>query len=156
MTQPELPDSAVMEAFVVAPAGFLLAVLWFDLMFDTQVRGAHPAAGAVTSISAYYRRVTTDARPMNFAVSAAMVATTAAIVVEIVTTNPVWLGWVSLALALAPMGLAAGRTVPNAKRLGQASGPTEDQLPRARSVLRDHRWCLVSIALLVGMQLIHA
>ena len=28
-----------MSAFVTAGAGFLLAVLWFDLMFDVQVRG---------------------------------------------------------------------------------------------------------------------
>ena len=145
-----------MEAFVVAPAGFLLAVLWFDLMFDTQVRSATPPAGAVTSISAYYRRVTTDARPMNFAVSGAMVATVVAIVVEILTTNPVWLGWSSLVFALAPMGLAARRTVPNAVRLGQAVDPPADQLRRARSVLRDHCWCIVSIAVLVGMQLVHA
>lgn len=145
-----------MEAFVVAPAGFLLAVLWFDLMFDVQVRGPIPSGDAIASISAYYRRVTTDARPMNFAVSGAMVVTVAAIVVEIVTTNPRWLGWVSLVLALAPMGLAASRTVPNAKRLGQTTGPVEDQLPRARSVLRDHRWCIVSIAGLIGLQLVHA
>jgi hypothetical protein len=145
-----------MEAFVVAPAGFLLAVLWFDLMFDTQVRGAHPAAGAVPSISAYYRRVTTDARPMNFVVSGAMLATTVAIVVEIVTTDPVWLGWISLLLALAPMSLAARRTVPDAVRLGQAVDPPADQLRRARSILRDHSWCIVSIAVLIGLQLVHA
>ena len=28
-----------MEVAVVGGAGFLLAVLWFDLMFDVQVRG---------------------------------------------------------------------------------------------------------------------
>lgn len=28
-----------MSAFVTAGAGFLLAVLWFDLMFDVQVLG---------------------------------------------------------------------------------------------------------------------
>ena len=28
-----------MTAFIVAGAGFLLAVLWFDLMFDVQARG---------------------------------------------------------------------------------------------------------------------
>ncbi len=145
-----------MEAFVVAPAGFLLAVLWFDLMFDTQVRGANPSIESVASISAYYRRVTTDARPMNFAVSGAMVATTVAIVVEIVTTNPEWLGWVSLILALAPMSLAARRTVPNAVRLGQGTDAAGEQLERARSILRDHRWCIASVGVLVAMQLIHA
>ena len=51
-----------------AGAGFLLAVLWFDLMHDVQVlrlpAGEDPSA-ALTSIARYYRRVTTDARPMN-------------------------------------------------------------------------------------------
>ena len=48
--------------------GFLLAVLWFDLMFDVQVVGHRepllPVA-VLDSIGAYYRRVTTNARPMN-------------------------------------------------------------------------------------------
>ena len=60
-----------MNAFVAAGAGFLLAVLWFDLMFDVQVLRGQPDA-AVASISAYYRRVTTDARPMNVLIGAAM------------------------------------------------------------------------------------
>jgi hypothetical protein len=57
-----------MNAFVAAGGGFLLAVLWFDLMFDVQTRkhgGAQLPADVLASISAYYRRVTTDARPMG-------------------------------------------------------------------------------------------
>ena len=53
-----------MHTYVAAGAAFLLAVLWFDLMFDVQVR-SHPSnplpANVLASISAYYRRVTTDA-----------------------------------------------------------------------------------------------
>ena len=48
--------------------GFLLAVLWFDLMFDTQVLGAPPGdlpEEILASIAAYYARVTTAAVPMN-------------------------------------------------------------------------------------------
>ncbi len=54
-----------MEAFVTAGAGFLLAVLWFDLMFDVQARGT-VTDDAIASISAYYRRVTTDAHVLCF------------------------------------------------------------------------------------------
>src|SRR3974390_269972 len=57
-----------MNAFAAAGAGFLLAVLWFDLMFDVQTRNsaANPLPSDVlASISAYYRRVTTEAYPMN-------------------------------------------------------------------------------------------
>jgi hypothetical protein len=53
-----------MPAFVAAGAEFLLAVLWFDLMFDVQTRKhrTNPLpAQVLASISAYYRRVTTEA-----------------------------------------------------------------------------------------------
>jgi hypothetical protein len=75
-----------MHAFAAAGAGFLLAVLWFDLMFDVQTRkytGDLPPE-VLASISAYYRRVTTEAYPMNRLVALVMVLTLAAICAEIV------------------------------------------------------------------------
>jgi hypothetical protein len=106
------------NAFVTAGAGFLLAVLWFDLMFDVQAWPPHedpgraPAERALDSISDYYARVTTAARPMNRLIAVAMAATLAAIVVEIVRgAGPGWLPWISLVLAAAPICLAATRTV---------------------------------------------
>jgi hypothetical protein len=57
-----------MTAFVTAGGGFLLAVLWFDLMFDVQVLGRDERElpeERLASIAAYYARVTTAARPMN-------------------------------------------------------------------------------------------
>ena len=64
-----------MTQFVAAGAGFLLAVLWFDLMFDVQVLRVRPdeiPEPVLASIAAYYRRVTTAARPMNRLVAAAI------------------------------------------------------------------------------------
>src|SRR5207237_6773304 len=89
-------DTANVRAFVCAGAGFLLAVVWFDLMFDVQVlrlaKGDAPDA-AVTSIARYYRRVTSDARPMNRLVALVMVAVIAGIVVELVRDSvPAWVG----------------------------------------------------------------
>jgi hypothetical protein len=56
------------SAYASAGAGFLLAVLWFDLIFDVQILG-HRGEGmpeeVLGSICAYYARVTTAARPMN-------------------------------------------------------------------------------------------
>ncbi len=123
-----------MNAFVAAGAGFLLAVLWFDLMFDVQAAGhAEVPEPALASIAAYYARVTTAARPMNRLIAAVMAATLAAIVVEIAgSTEPAWLGWVSLGLALAAIGLAGLRTVPAAVRLGNAPRPAAGAEP-ARS-----------------------
>jgi hypothetical protein len=59
-----------MHTFAAAGTAFLLAVLWFDLMFDVQTRKAadDPLPPEVlASISAYYRRVTTEAYPIDFA-----------------------------------------------------------------------------------------
>ena len=149
----------VVSAFVTAGAGFLLAVLWFDLMFDTQVRGHSAAADlpdeTLASISAYYARVTTAARPMNRLIAAVMLATLAALVVEIASdddTRP-WVAWASLALAAAAILLAGGRTVPSAVRLGTGTGTTAERTRLARSIYRDHLLCLVAIVSVLVLQL---
>lgn len=149
-----------MNAFVTAGAGFLLAVLWFDLMFDVQARGGSSAAGgevpeaALASIAAYYARVTSSARPMNRLIAATMLATIAAIAVEIVEgTGPGWLPWVSLAFAFPPISLAAGRTVPAAVRLGMRRDVNSVQSALARRVLAEHLFCFISIAALIAVQL---
>jgi hypothetical protein len=130
-------------------AGFLLAVLWFDLMFDVQARGATGPAldAALASISAYYARVTTAARPMNRLVAAAMLVTLAALV-GVIGRNDLarWRGALALASTAFAVGLAGMRTVPNAVRLGRAhdDGPTRVRL--ARRILADHVACFVLIA----------
>jgi len=143
--------------FVTAGAGFLLAVLWFDLMFDVQARG-HAGAPlperVLTSIAGYYRRVTTDARPMNRLVAAVMLATTAAIVAEIAGGQKrSWAGWASLALTLGAIALAAAHTVPSAVRLGARRDPPERQSALARAVLREHLCCAAAIAAVLVVQL---
>lgn len=147
-----------MSAFVTAGGGFLLAVLWFDLMFDVQVLGHQGEEElpeeVLASIAAYYARVTTAARPMNRLIAAVMAGTLAAIVVEIVrgVEHP-WVPWVSLGFALAAIGLAGVRTVPGAVRLGGRGDAVGVQSSLARSVLREHLFCAGSIAGLVVLQL---
>jgi hypothetical protein len=147
-------------AFVTGGAGFLLAVLWFDLMFDVQARrhGGGPVGDeALASISGYYARVTTAARPMNRLIGAVMLATLAAIVAQIAEGDaPSWAAWASLALAGAPTALAAAHTVPSAVRLGRRAGTPEAQGRLARSILRDHLLCLAAIATLLVVQLAFA
>ncbi len=147
-----------MNAFVSAGSGFLLAVLWFDLMFDVQARQSGPAGEvpepALASIASYYARVTTAARPMNRLIALTMLATIAAIVVEIAKgTGPGWLPWVSLALAASAIGLAGARTVPGAVRLGSRRDKAAVQSELARRVLAEHIYCFVAIACLIGVQL---
>jgi hypothetical protein len=143
--------------FVTAGAGFLLAVLWFDLMFDVQVlghsRGDLPE-DVVASISGYYRRVTTAARPMNRLIATLMLATIVAIVVQIARGDaPRWVGWASLALAGSAIAIAATHTVPSAVRLGTRRDKVDVQSRLARSILRDHLICLAAIAAVLAVQL---
>ena len=145
-----------MHAVISAGAGFLIAVLWFDLMFDVQARqgGETAPPQALASISAYYRRVTTDAGSMSRLVSLVMLATVAAIVIEIVRGGDAWwTGWGSLAAAVSAIGLAGIRIVPDAKRLGRAEDPPETQSRLARSILRGHLICLAAMVLVLALQL---
>jgi ER membrane protein SH3 len=148
------------SAFVSAGAGFLLAVLWFDLMFDVQVLG-RPAGElpetVLASIAAYYGRVTTAARPMNRLIATVMLATLAAIVVELVHADAeTWVPWASLALALPPIALAAAHTVPSAVRLGARTDARERQSALARAICRDHLLCAAAISGLLVVQLAFA
>jgi hypothetical protein len=146
-----------MAPFIAAGAGFLVAVLWFDLMFDVQVarpesRGLSEAA--LVSIANYYRRVTTTARPMNRLVAAVMLATVASIIAQIARgERPQWVGWASLVLAGGPILLAAGRTVPRAVRLGGRADPIPRQGELAKSIWRDHVLCITAILGLLVIQL---
>jgi len=146
-----------MHTFVAAGAGFLLAVLWFDLMFDVQTRkhSGNPLPPEVlASISAYYRRVTTEAYPMNRLVALVMVLTLVAIGAQIVeAASPWWIGWGSLALAGSGFVLTIRRTVPNARRLGSAKDSPEVQSALARAVCRDHLFSFARMSLVLGLQL---
>jgi hypothetical protein len=146
-----------MHTFAAAGAGFLLAVLWFDLMFDVQTRkhaGDLLPPGVLASISAYSRRVTTDAYPMNRLVALVMVLTLAAICAEIVQgENPWWIGWVSLALAGSSFVLTIIRTVPNAVRLGRAGDTAEQQSTLAHAIFRDHLSSFARMIAVLGLQL---
>ena len=144
-----------METFVAAGAGFLLAVLWFDLMFDVQVLGSGEIDDVVlASIAAYYQRVTTNARPMNRLVALAMLATLVAVGLEVALQDaPTWASLVSLPLVICPVLLAGVRTVPSAVRLGARADPSERQVELSRRILRDHLFCFASIATLVAVQL---
>jgi hypothetical protein len=147
-----------MPAVIAAGAGFLVAVLWFDLMFDVQTRRARSGpvpSDALASIGGYYRRVTTEATPMNRLITAVMLLTLAAIVAELaLRTAPLWIGAISLVAALGGIGLAAARTVRDAKRIGRADDPPEVLSRLARSVYRDHLICLACMALVVALQLV--
>src|SRR5271168_4344228 len=103
-----------MHSFAAAGAAFLICVLWFDLMFDTQVRGHDGAAvpeAALASISGYYRGIG-RAWPMNRLVAVVMLGTVLVIVLEIIFgAYHRWLEWISLLAAVSAIGLARVRIV---------------------------------------------
>jgi hypothetical protein len=127
-------------------------------MFDMQTR-QHPGEAlppeALASISAYYRRVTTEAYPMNRLVAAVMLLTLAAICAEIAEDkNPWWIGWGSIALAGSGCVPTMMRTVPNARRLGMAADSPQEQSRLARAVCRDHTFSFARMTVVLGLQLI--
>src|SRR5262245_6037278 len=131
-----------MSAGLASCAGFLLAVLWFDRGFDVQVRGRGGGAlpeEVLASIAAYYRRVTTQARPMNLLVAFVMLVTVSGTISQLVRgTGSRPLHLLALVLCGVPIVGAGARTVPSAVRLGSRADPPEEQSRLARSICRDH------------------
>lgn len=146
-----------MTPFVTGGAGFLLAVLWFDLMFDVQARrhrhGDLPE-DVLASIAGYYARVTTAARPMNRLISTVMLGTIVSVIIQLARDDsPNWVSWTSLALVGAAVGLAIAHTFRAAVRLSRHTDSVDVQSALARSILRDHLFCLATIVLLLTIQL---
>ena len=148
-----------MAAFLTACGGFLLAVLWMDLMFDVQVLPHRRAPDALpepvlASIAAYYRRVTTDAHPMGRMVGVAMAAAAIGSLAQLARgSGALGLRLAALGLLAAPLALAARRILPDAVRLGARSDPAEVQSALARSICRGHLVCLAAIAAFLAIEL---
>jgi hypothetical protein len=142
-----------------ACGGFLLAVLWMDLIFDVQVV-AHRAKSelpeaALASIADYYHRATTTSRPMSMLIAFVMLILLSALGFRaVIGHESTWLVGVSAALAAIPIALAMVRTVPNAVRLGKRVDPPLEQSRMARAIFCDHVLCfsflLVFVVLLLS------
>jgi hypothetical protein len=157
----EKPGRQGLTQTTTAAAGFLFAVLWFDLMFDVQVlrhRGSPEVPESVLdSISAYYRRVTTTASPMGRLVALAMLVLLVVLVTQAARGEaPVLVSAVSLSLGLLAIGLALGRVFGAARRLGARTDSPEVQSMLARRILRDHLICLAAMTGVLAIQLFGA
>src|SRR5262245_31962735 len=149
-----------MESTLALCAGFLLAVLWFDLMFDVQV--LRPGAGegplpeeVLASIASYYRRVTTRARPMTHLVALVMLVTVGGTIAQVVRgTAPLAFRLGALALCVTPILAAGLRTVPHAIRLGGRGDPPAVQSALARGICRDHLVFFPMMAAFAAIQLL--
>ena len=149
------------SSLLTASSGFLLAVLWMDLIFDAQVLADRDPGGelpepVLDSIARYYRRAVTESRPMSRLIAVVMVVLLAALGFRAVRGHdPGWLIAVSILLAGAPILLAATHTVPNAVRLGSRSGNPATQTALARSIWRDHLVCAACMLAFLVLWVVH-
>lgn len=126
--------------------GFLLAVLWIDLMFDTQVlahrNGDELPERVLASIAGYYHRAVTTSRPMSRLIALVMLILLSALGFQFLKGHDSgWLLITSAGLAFVPAGLALTHTVPNAARLGHRADSVAMQTRLARIICRDHFVC---------------
>jgi hypothetical protein len=92
---------------------------------------------------------------MNRLVALVMLLTLAVIVIEIISGEYAWwIGWGSLLLAGSGFVPTMMRTVPNARRLGAATGTAEEQTRLARAVCRDHIFSFARMSLVLVLQLV--
>jgi len=103
----------VANLLLTACSGFLLAVLWMDLIFDAQVL-AHRGTGGnlpddvLASIAGYYRRAVVESRPMSRLIPLVMLVLLTALAFRVTRgQDPTWRIAASIALAVTPMLLAA-------------------------------------------------
>ena len=151
-----------MSPIVLVCGGFLLAVLWMDLMFDVQVRGHEKGRQelpeeVLASIAAYYGRGTTRARPMGHLVGAMMGMGILALLFQTARGGePQWLRVLSLFFFGAPVAFALFRVYPSAVRLGSRVDSALEQIRLARAIYRGHLLCLGAMLSFVILQLLLA
>ncbi len=145
--------SPIVARLLAGCAGFLLAVLWMDLMFDVQALGhaGDVPEHALASIAGYYRRVTTEAWPMGALIGTVMAVAVGGAVWQAVRA-PAGRQLAAVALIALPVGLAMMRVFPFAVRLGQRTDPASAQSDLARAICHDHLVCLALVAAFLILQ----
>ena len=147
----------VVTPLLTACGGFLLAVLWMDLIFDVQVLGYRDSGDelpepVLASIAGYYHRATTTSRPMSLLIVLVMLILAGALGFQTVHgDDPAWFLAVSAVVAGGPILLALTRTVSAAVRLGNRTDNPAGQTRLARSVCRDHLLCLGCVFVFVAL-----
>lgn len=135
--------------------GFMLAVLYIDLMFDVTAvpyrRSGAPLPKAVLDpITLYYGRITQNPFVLGFV----MLTTAVSLVFEIVyNLVPRWAGYVSLGAMALAMVAATLKVIPAAQRLASGKDPADVQTRLIHGMFPSHVVLLISILLLAAVQL---
>jgi hypothetical protein len=150
-----------MPRILAACGGFLLAVLWIDLMFDVQVlahepRGAPLPEHVLSSISAYYWRwrVVGEAVPMRRLISVVILVPVGGSLVQAFRGRASrWRQVLPVLLSGGTYALAAFRVFANAARLGARTDSAEVQSALAFAIFHDHVLCFLAIGAFITIQL---
>jgi hypothetical protein len=134
--------------------GFMLAVLYIDLMFDvTAVPYRHSGTtlpkDVLDPITRYYGRITQNPYVLMFV----MLTTTVCLVAEIVyDLVPRWVGYASLVLMGLAMMAGSLKVIPTAQRLASGKDPADKQTSLIHSMFPAHVVLLLCILLLAAIQ----
>jgi hypothetical protein len=138
-----------MNRSLTAGCGFLLAVLWFDLMHDTQLLRVDPASALVT-VRDYYRQVTLTSQPMSILVAAVMLASMVAAWLDLRALTG-WRRAGTLALLYLPILAAFLWVLPEARAVASGEATLALSLVLARRILIAHVFCFASVGTFLGL-----
>jgi hypothetical protein len=138
--------------------GFMLAILYIDLMFDVLTvpyrrGGAAIPAEVLDRIANYYGRVTQNPYVLMFV----MLTTTACVVLQIVYgLTPRWTAYGSLAAIALAMAAGIFKVIPSARRLASGRDSAIVRSRLAHGVFTAHALLFVCILVLAFIQLVAA
>lgn len=138
--------------------GFILGILYIDLMFDVMAvphrrSGTTLPKEVLDPITHYYRRVTRNPYVLMFV----MLTTTICLVLQIVYgLAPRWAAYTSLAAMGLAMVAGGVKVIPSARRLASGRDPAEVQTRLVHGVFTAHVLLLACILVLAAIQLVAA
>lgn len=135
--------------------GFMLAVLYIDLMFDVTAvpyrrSGTTLPKEVLDPIVHYYGRITQNPYVLMFV----MLTTTVCLITQIVyDLVPRWAGYSSLVMMGLAMVAGTVKVIPTAQRLASGKDPVDVQTALVHNMFPSHLVLLISILLLAAIQL---
>jgi hypothetical protein len=135
--------------------GFMLAVLYIDLMFDVTAvpyrrRDGPLPKEVLNGITGYYGRITQNPYVLMFVMLTTTVCLVAQIAYDLV---PRWAGYTSLVLMGLAMVTGSAKVIPTAQRLSSGNDPADVQTRLIHGMFPAHVMLLVCILALAAVQL---
>jgi hypothetical protein len=134
--------------------GFMIAVLYMDLVFDLSAVPHRRAGGPLSAdildpIAMYYRYITRNPYLLMFVMLTSVTCIGAEIAYDLV---PRWAAYVSLVLMVAIMATGALKVIPTAQRLAAGKDTIDQRTRMVHSMFPFHLFLLVSVLVLAAVQ----